>query len=228
MSRATLSGTTLLGTSFLGEIDQLLTKEEYQELITKWDTNQDYVKQTLINKNLRLVLHEAKKFLNTGYPLDELFSEGCLGLIKAVNTFDPQKGFTFATYTSKLITNDILIFLRKQKKHRNQEYFEDTFFVDKRGELINGWQYFMNISTHLREPEHVEDNLMKEVTRQELNKAITQLNPTYRKIVKLKYIQGKTQKEVSVILGVSQSWVSRMETQMLKDLRKILKKADVI
>jgi len=176
------------------------------------------IKGILIERNLRLVVYIARKFDNTKVSIEDLISIGTIGLIKAVNTFDPDKKIKLATYASKCIENEILMYLRKNSKLKNEISFDEPLNTDWDGnELL--------LSDILgTEGDVVSKNLEEQVNKTLLTEAIEKLSMRERTIVELRYglPNGleKTQKEVADILGISQSYISRLEKRIIKRLRK--------
>ena len=180
------------------------------------------IKGILIERNLRLVVYIARKFDNTKVSIEDLISIGTIGLIKAVNTFDPDKKIKLATYASKCIENEILMYLRKNSKLKNEISFDEPLNTDWDGnELL--------LSDILgTEGDVVSKNLEEQVNKTLLTEAIEKLSMRERTIVELRYglPNGleKTQKEVADILGISQSYISRLEKRIIKRLRKEMDK----
>ena len=176
------------------------------------------IKGILIERNLRLVVYIARKFDNTKVSIEDLISIGTIGLIKAVNTFDPDKKIKLATYASKCIENEILMYLRKNSKLKNEISFDEPLNTDWDGnELL--------LSDILgTEGDIVSKNLEEQVDKTLLSEAIEKLSMRERTIVELRYGLSngleKTQKEVADILGISQSYISRLEKRIIKRLRK--------
>ena len=177
-------------------------------------------KSTLIEHNLRLVVYIAKKFDNTGVSVEDLISIGTIGLIKAINTFDPVKNIKLATYASRCIENEILMYLRRNSKTKMEVSIDEPLNVDWDGnELL--------LSDILGTDEDIiYRDLEDETERKLLNAAINRLNPREQKIVKLRFGLGReqedemTQKEVADLLGISQSYISRLEKKIMKRLKK--------
>ena len=176
------------------------------------------IKGILIERNLRLVVYIARKFENTKISIEDLISIGTIGLIKAVNTFDPDKKIKLATYASKCIENEILMYLRKTSKIKNEVSFDEPLNTDWDGnELL--------LSDILgTEGDIIFKYLEDEVDKSLLNQAIEKLTNRERNIVELRFglTSGleKTQKEVADLLGISQSYISRLEKRIIKRLRK--------
>ncbi len=206
---------------YLGSHEALpppLTSDEESALIARLEQGDTSVRNTLIERNLRLVVYIARKFENTGTGIEDLVSIGTIGLIKAVNTFKPQRKIKLATYASRCIENEILMHLRRSSKTRAEVSFEEPLNVDWDGnELL--------LSDVLgTEGDLIYRALEEEAERKLLRAAIARLSPRERKIMELRFGLGgckeKTQKEVADILGISQSYISRLEKRILKRLRR--------
>ena len=177
-------------------------------------------RKLLIEHNLRLVVYIAKKFDNTGIGVEDLISIGTIGLIKAINTFNPTKNIKLATYASRCIENEILMYLRRNNKTKLEVSIDEPLNVDWDGnELL--------LSDILGTDEDIiYRDLEDETERKLLNAAIDRLNPREQKIVKLRFGLGReqedemTQKEVADLLGISQSYISRLEKKIMKRLKK--------
>ena len=172
-------------------------------------------KSTLIEHNLRLVVYIAKKFDNTGVSVEDLISIGTIGLIKAINTFNPVKNIKLATYASRCIENEILMYLRRNSKTKMEVSIDEPLNVDWDGnELL------------LSDDDVISQRLENEVEIKLLGKAISKLSPREQTIIKLRFGLGrqegreKTQKEVADLLGISQSYISRLEKRIMKRLKK--------
>lgn len=195
-----------------------LSNDEESFLISRLEAGDRTVKSVLIERNLRLVVYIARKFENTGVGIEDLVSIGTIGLIKAVNTFDPNKKIKLATYASRCIENEILMYLRRNNKTRSEVSFDEPLNIDWDGnELL--------LSDVLgTENDIIYRYLEEEVDRKLLNIALQKLNGRERRIMELRFglMDGteKTQKEVADMLGISQSYISRLEKRILKRLRK--------
>lgn len=178
----------------------------------------DSIKSILIERNLRLVVYIARKFDNTKISIEDLISIGTIGLIKAVNTFDPDKKIKLATYASKCIENEILMYLRKTSKTRNEISFDEPLNTDWDGnELL--------LSDILgTDGDIIFKYIEEEVDKSLLNNAIEKLSTREKTILELRFglTSGmeKTQKEVADLLGISQSYISRLEKRIIKRLKK--------
>ncbi|MGL5259695.1 MAG: RNA polymerase sporulation sigma factor SigE [Lachnospiraceae bacterium] len=188
-----------------------------QELI---EDGNEYAKSILIEHNLRLVVYIAKKFDNTGIGVEDLISIGTIGLIKAINTFNPTKNIKLATYASRCIENEILMYLRKSNKNKLEVSIDEPLNVDWDGnELL--------LSDILgTEEDVIYKELENEVEKSLLTKAIDKLSERERVIIHLRFGIGDiyrdemTQKEVATHLGISQSYISRLEKKIMKRLKK--------
>ena len=176
-------------------------------------------KSTLIEHNLRLVVYIAKKFDNTGVSVEDLISIGTIGLIKAINTFNPVKNIKLATYASRCIENEILMYLRRNSKTKMEVSIDEPLNVDWDGKLL--------LSDILgTDDDVISQRLENEVEIKLLGKAISKLSPREQTIIKLRFGLGrqegreKTQKEVADLLGISQSYISRLEKRIMKRLKK--------
>lgn len=209
---------------YLGSTDLLpppLTKEEethYVEL--SMEGNQD-ARNKLIEHNLRLVVFLAKKYENTKVDLEDLVSIGTIGLIKGVNTYKLDKNIKLATYASRCIDNEILMYLRKTKKKRTEISFEDSLSFDAEGNELHLEDVLGTDSDIVTKG--LEDELDRKILYQEVSK----LTGRDKEIIEYRYgLNGKkelTQKEVASLMGISQSYISRIEKKVIKKLRNIIK-----
>lgn len=199
-----------------------LTKEEERDLIDRLAQGDKSVKGPLIERNLRLVVYIARKFENTGIGLEDLISIGTIGLIKAVNTFDPSKQIKLATYASRCIENEILMYLRRNGRIRSEVSFDEPLNIDWDGnELL--------LSDILgTENDMIYRLIEEEVDRELLSLALDKLSVREKKIMELRFGLGgkkeQTQKEVADFLGISQSYISRLEKRIIKRLKKEIAK----
>jgi len=195
-----------------------LSSDEEIFLLTRLETGDKAVKSVLIERNLRLVVYIARKFENTGVGIEDLVSIGTIGLIKAVNTFDPGKKIKLATYASRCIENEILMYLRRNNKIRAEVSFAEPLNIDWDGnELL--------LSDVLgTENDIIYKAIEEEVDKKLLQSALLKLSPREKRIMELRFgLSGgeeKTQKEVADMLGISQSYISRLEKRIIKRLRK--------
>lgn len=197
-----------------------LSTDDEGALYARYDENPDYVKNELITHNLRLVVYIARKFDGASVGIEDLISIGTIGLIKAVNTFKPDKNIKLATYASRCIENEILMYLRKISNQKAEISIDEPLNVDWDGnELL--------LSDILGTDEDiVYRDLENEAEKKTLNMAIGKLSERERLIVDLRYGLGagngeeKTQKEVADMLGISQSYISRLEKKIINRLKK--------
>ncbi|MBE6152961.1 MAG: sigma-70 family RNA polymerase sigma factor [Firmicutes bacterium] len=209
---------------FLGSSDALpppLEKEEEYRLLTLKEEGNIKAKERLIEHNLRLVVFLAKKYENTNIDLEDLVSIGTIGLIKGIDTYKTDKNIKLATYASRCIDNEILMFLRKNKRKRTEVSFEDSLSFDAEGNEL-----------HLEDvlgtdPDIVTKPLDEEVNKILLNQELEKLSDRDRQIMILRYgLMGHeemTQKEVAEFLGISQSYISRIEKKVIKRLKNVVK-----
>lgn len=199
-----------------------LKKDEEEELVEKLVHGDNKIRDILIERNLRLVVYIARKFENTGVGVEDLISVGTIGLIKAVNTFNPEKKIKLATYASRCIENEILMYLRRNSKVKAEISFYEPLNIDWDGnELL--------LSDILGTENDIVYNLIEdEVDRELLFLALKHLNDREKEIVKLRFgLNGnreKTQKEVADMLGISQSYISRLEKKIINRLKKEINK----
>lgn len=180
----------------------------------------DIARNTLVEHNLRLVVYIAKKFDNTGVGVEDLISIGTIGLMKAINTFNPTKNIKLATYASRCIENEILMYLRRNNKTKLEVSIDEPLNVDWDGnELL--------LSDILgTDADVVSRNIEQESERELLRSAVSELGTREREIMELRFglVDGKekTQKEVAQAIGISQSYISRLEKKIIRKLRGTL------
>ncbi len=206
---------------FVGSSDKLpepLSKEEEMYYVEKLMLNDTFAKNTLIEHNLRLVVFLAKKYENTGVDLEDLVSIGTIGLIKGINTYKSDKNIKLATYASRCIDNEILMFLRKNKKRKSEISFEDSLSYDSEGNEL-----------HLEdilgtEEDVVTSGIERETEMNLLHAEIGKLNDRDKQIMVMRYglfgTEPMTQKDVADTLGISQSYISRIEKKIIQKLEK--------
>ncbi len=205
-----------IGGSFI--LPPPLTKEEEAEWLVKLSTDKKTAREVLIEHNLRLVVYIARKFENTGVGADDLVSIGTIGLIKAINTYNPEKKIKLATYASRCIENEILMYLRKNAARKVEVSFDEPLNVDFDGnELL--------LSDVLGTEEDAVDRALEDETeRVLLHEAISHLSGREITIMNLRFgLTGhseKTQKEVADMMGISQSYISRLEKRIISRLKK--------
>ena len=209
---------------YIGGTDVLpppLDPTRENEVISELGTEgEEQAKSILIEHNLRLVVYIAKKFDNTGVGVEDLISIGTIGLIKSINTFNPEKNIKLATYASRCIENEILMYLRRNNKTRLEVSIDEPLNVDWDGnELL--------LSDILGTDEDIiYKNMEDEVERKLLMKAIDNLSEREKLIIRLRFGIGRsdgremTQKDVATMLGISQSYISRLEKKIMKQLKK--------
>lgn len=210
---------------FVGATDKLpppLSKEEELKYLVRAKAGDEEARNILIEHNLRLVVFLAKKYENTTYDIEDLVSIGSIGLIKGINTYKIDKNIKLATYASRCISNEILMFLRKNKRKRAEVSLEDALNYDAEGNEL-----------HLEDILGTDENLVpneyeKQVDKEVLAKEIEGLPDRDREIMTLRYglnnTKEYTQKEVAVMLGISQSYISRIEKKVIRKLKQVMVK----
>ena len=195
-----------------------LERGEEAEAISAMVAGDEQAKSTLIEHNLRLVVYIARRFESTGINLEDLISIGTIGLIKAINTFRPEKNIKLATYASRCIENEILMYLRKIASHRSDVSLDEPINTDWDGNELRLGDVLGT------EPDAVSRPLEDDVDLGLLREALSQLPDKEKTIVTLRYGIGggreKTQKEVADLLGISQSYISRLEKRIILRLRR--------
>lgn len=208
---------------FVGAADKLpppLSRDEELQLLIKSKSGDDNATNKLIEHNLRLVVYLSKKYENTGYDIEDLVSIGSIGLIKGISTYKIDKNIKLATYCSRCISNEILMFLRKNKNKRIEVSLEDALNYDSDGNELH-------LEDVLGSDENiVEDEILHNYEINLLKKEILNIKGRDGKIIRMRYgINCKreyTQKEVAEILGISQSYISRIEKKIIKNLKNLL------
>lgn len=206
---------------YIGGSDVLpppLSREEEAKAISAMGSGNEQAKSTLIEHNLRLVVYIARRFESTGINLEDLISIGTIGLIKAINTFRPEKNIKLATYASRCIENEILMYLRKIASHRSDVSLDEPINTDWDGNELKLGDVLGT------EPDAVSRPLEDDLDLGLLREALNQLPDKEKTIVRLRYGLGggreKTQKEVADLLGISQSYISRLEKRIILRLRR--------
>ncbi len=200
-----------------------LSKEDEQKAFELLKNGNSKGRELLIIHNLRLVVYIAKKFESTGIGIEDLVSIGTIGLIKAVKTFCPDKNIKLATYASRCIENEILMYLRKTTQHKNDISIDEPLNFDSEGnELL--LSDILGTDTDL-----VVRGIESEVEINLLLNEVSKLNPRERQIMEMRFGLGEykkelTQKQVADIVGISQSYISRLEKRIIKKLRENLEK----
>ena len=209
---------------YVGSTDKLpppLDKEEELAYLIKAKNGDVDAKNKLIEHNLRLVVFLAKKYENTGYELEDLVSIGSIGLIKGIETYKIDKNIKLATYASRCIANEILMFLRKNKKRKKEISLEDSLNYDAEGNELH-LEDILGTDTDLVSDEY-ERGVEKNLVASEINK----LNPREKQIMVLRYglnnTESYTQKEVADMLGISQSYISRIEKKVIRNIKELVK-----
>lgn len=205
---------------FIGSTDILpppLKKEEELELAKKSSIGDMDARNKLIEHNLRLVVFLAKKYENTGYEIEDLVSIGSVGLIKGINTYKVDKNIKLATYVSRCISNEILMFLRKNKRRRSEISFEDTLNFDSEGNSLC-LEDILGTDEDI-----VATSFEKDVDKRFLERELNGLNDREKLIMTLRYglnnTDEYTQKEVAHMLGISQSYISRIEKKIISKIK---------
>lgn len=212
------------GVYYVGSSDILpppLSKEEEDEALELARMGDVIAKNKLIEHNLRLVVFLAKKYENTNVDLEDLVSIGTIGLIKGINTYKMGKNIKLATYASRCIDNEILMFLRKNKKRKSEISFEDSLSYDAEGNELH-LEDVLGTDKDIV-PKKLEDKIERKLLVRELDK----LSERDRKIMILRYglfgYEEVTQKDVADMLGISQSYISRIEKKVIKKLKNVVK-----
>ena len=209
---------------FIGSTDILpppLSKEEELDCVLRAKQGDMVARNKLIEHNLRLVVFLAKKYESTGYDLEDLVSIGSIGLIKGIETYKPDKNIKLATYASRCIANEILMYIRKNKKRKSEVSLEDSLTFDAEGNEL-----------HLEDILGTDDNIIfnefsKKIDKDILQKELIKLNDREKLIMTLRYGLNNqdcyTQKEVADKLNISQSYISRIEKKVIKRIQSLLK-----
>lgn len=209
---------------FVGATDKLpppLSKEDELHYLIKAQSGDMEARNVLIEHNLRLVVFLAKKYENTGFDIEDLVSIGSIGLIKGINTYKIDKNIKLATYASRCIANEILMFLRKNKKKKVEVSLEETLNYDAEGNELR-LEDILGTSNDL-----VHDEFETKMNKELLKKFILDMEERDKEIMILRYglnnSEEYTQKEVADLLGISQSYISRIEKKVIKKLKSELK-----
>lgn len=198
---------------------QPLSKEDEKKYLELYYEGDETAKKVLIERNLRLVAHIVKKYNNTGKDLDDLISIGTIGLIKGINTYDPSKGTRLATYAARCIENEILMTIRSSKKEKMEVSLSDPIGMDKEGNEINLLDILgTDIDLIINE---VDLNIQTKKLYKAIDKVLKRREKT---IILLRYglVEGgcRTQREIATMLGISRSYVSRIESRAIEKLNK--------
>ena len=209
---------------FVGSADKLpepLTKDDEVKYVMMAMEDDEDARNKLIEHNLRLVVFLAKKYENTGVDLEDLVSIGTIGLIKGVNTYKLDKNIKLSTYASRCIDNEILMFLRKNKRRKGEISFEDSLSYDAEGNELH-LEDILGTENDIV-TKGIEESDDKKILQEEISK----LNERDKKIMTLRYglfnHKEMTQKDVAKVLGISQSYISRIEKKVIKKLKGIVK-----
>ena len=198
-----------------------LTKEEEEYYLTMASDGDLFARDKLIEHNLRLVVFLAKKYENTGVDLEDLVSIGTIGLMKGIKTFSMDKNIKLATYASRCIDNEILMFLRKNKRVKAEISFDENLSFDAEGNELHLEDILGTEPDIVTKP--LEDDYNKRIMMEEINR----LSKRDREIIIMRYglfnQEEKTQKEVADLLGISQSYISRIEKKVIRRLKNIVK-----
>ena len=212
------------GIFFVGSADKLpepLSREDELYYVDLASNGDELARSKLIEHNLRLVVFLSKKYENTGVDLEDLVSIGTIGLMKGVKTFSMDKNIKLATYASRCIDNEILMFLRKNKKVKTEISFDESLSFDADGNELHLEDVLGTAPDLVTKP--LEDEVNKKLMLDEIEK----LSERDKEIITLRYgLNGrmeKTQKEVAELLGISQSYISRIEKKVIKRLKNIVK-----
>ena len=208
---------------FVGATDKLpppLSKEDELKYLIRAKTGDEEARKILIEHNLRLVVFLAKKYENTTYDIEDLVSIGSIGLIKGINTYKIDKNIKLATYASRCISNEILMFLRKNKRKKAEVSLEDALNYDAEGNELH-LEDILGTDADL-----VPNEYEKQVDKEILSKEIEDLQDRDKEIMTLRYglnnTKEYTQKEVAEILGISQSYISRIEKKVIRKLKQVM------
>lgn len=208
---------------FVGATDKLpppLSKEDELKYLIRAKTGDEEARNILIEHNLRLVVFLAKKYENTTYDIEDLVSIGSIGLIKGINTYKIDKNIKLATYASRCISNEILMFLRKNKRKKAEVSLEDALNYDAEGNELH-LEDILGTDADL-----VPNEYEKQVDKEILSKEIEDLQDRDKEIMTLRYglnnTKEYTQKEVAEMLGISQSYISRIEKKVIRKLKQVM------
>ena len=203
---------------FVGATDKLpppLSSEDELNYVILAKSGDSYAKDKLIEHNLRLVVYES-----TGYDIEDLVSIGSIGLIKGINTYKINKNIKLATYASRCISNEILMFIRKNKKRKSEISLDEPLNYDAEGNELR-FEDILGTDENI-----VHDTFEKKINKEFLNKEIQKLNKRDKEIMTLRYglnnTKEYTQKEVAQMLGISQSYISRIEKKVINSIQMLI------
>jgi len=206
------------------DLPEPLEREKENDYLKRASEGDLDAKNKIIEHNLRLVFYIANKYKNTGIEPEDLYSIGTIGLIKAVNTFEPSKNVKFATYSSRCIDNEILMYLRQNKKRNKDVSFDQSLTTDKEGKELS-------ISDTLgSDKEEVEDDLMKKTSINLVKSILERLPEIEKKIIQFRFgieCKKKNQHDIANVLNISQSYVSRIEKKILDKIKREYEKVVV-
>ncbi|MBQ7795238.1 MAG: RNA polymerase sporulation sigma factor SigK [Lachnospiraceae bacterium] len=197
---------------------QPLTAREEREYLERYKEGDQEAREVLINRNMRLVAHVIKKYQGTDYEMEDLLSVGMIGLIKAVNTFNLEKGSRLATYAAKCVENEILMLFRANKKYSKEVSIYDPIGTDKDGETVS----LLDV-LEVDGKEALDEVILKQDVKQLYDAYEQNLNDTEKTVIRLRYglfgSKEYTQREIAGVLGISRSYVSRIEKKAIEKLR---------
>lgn len=196
-----------------------LTAKEEKEYLERYKEGDEEARATLIERNMRLVAHVIKKYQNTDYDAEDLLSVGTIGLIKAVNTFNTDRGPRLATYAARCVENEVLMLFRAGKKHSKEVSLYEPIGVDKDGEAVT----LVDV-VEMENREVVDDIILGQDVEALYQAYHTCLKDNEKMVIRLRYglfgLQEKTQREIAKMLGISRSYVSRIEKKAIEKLRR--------
>ena len=205
---------------FLGSTDKIpppLSKEDELKYLINFQKGDEHAKDILIEHNLRLVVFIAKKYESTGYDIEDLVSIGSIGLIKGINTYKIDKNIKLATYASRCISNEILMYVRKNKNRKGEISFEDALNYDAEGNELH-LEDILGTDDNV-----VPDEIINKFDKLKLKDEISKLDDRDKQIMIMRYglfnTKEYTQKEVAELLGISQSYISRIEKKVINKLK---------
>lgn len=208
---------------YIGGPDNLpapLEPEQEALVFEQLEAGNPHARELLITHNLRLVVYIAKKFENSGVSIEDIISIGTIGLIKAVNTFQPSKKIKLATYASRCIENEILMYLRKSSNRRQEASIDEPLNTDSEGNEL------LLLDVLSSDQNQIGSDLERDAECKTLHEAVNRLNPREKQIMQMRFglLDGveHTQKEVADQIGISQSYISRLEKRIIRRLRKEL------
>lgn len=195
-----------------------LTAEEEADALARFAAGDNEARDTLVERNLRLVVFLSKKYESTGIDMEDIVSVGTIGLIKAINSFKPEKQIKLATYASRCIENEILMYMRKLSRRRQEVSLDEPLNVDGEGNEL------LLADILGTDSDAVYTHMENEVERQLLTEGLRKLSSREKQIIEMRFGIGgteeRTQKEVADMLGISQSYISRLEKKIIQRLRK--------